>query len=155
MTSDETDVDRIFPSEEIVPFNVMRPGQDGQVRYDKRRAKHRVILERKNGMVCPLCGDLIKPAERSIDHITPVVKGGSRGLENLQLTHKECNNVKGDITDMDELLQFLFKRHRAQAQQIKRQAEQLDAQRAVIKNRNNKVANLKYKLRKRSDESSL
>lgn len=53
--------------------------------------------------VCPLCNKEIKkysnnkyPNEFTWDHIIPKSLGGSGDLYNLQPTHKECNNSKGN-----------------------------------------------------------
>jgi len=50
---------------------------------------------------CPIC-DLPLPGikKSTIDHIVPVCKGGSNDISNLQLTHNECNNFKGNHLDV-------------------------------------------------------
>lgn len=131
----------------IFSYNVMRPTKDGQPRYDKRKPLRKVELERRGGLICPLCGDPIAPSDKSVDHIVPLSKGGANELNNLQLTHKVCNNVKSDITDKDKMLRALFKRHRMLTIQLANQASTLRRQQQTMKDRLNKINNLKYKLR--------
>jgi hypothetical protein len=45
--------------------------------------------------ICALCGGYVKLADASRDHIIPRALGGDNNRENIQLTHKTCNNRKG------------------------------------------------------------
>jgi hypothetical protein len=45
---------------------------------------------------CALCGEHVELKDASRDHIIPRSKGGGNGRNNIQLTHKSCNNLKGD-----------------------------------------------------------
>jgi 5-methylcytosine-specific restriction endonuclease McrA len=57
-------------------------------------------LKRRDGPNCRLCNfPILMKSGRwgpSIDHITPVSKGGRHTASNVQLTHKICNNHKGN-----------------------------------------------------------
>jgi hypothetical protein len=53
--------------------------------------------------VCGICGEAVDPELRypelmcaSIDHITPVVRGGTHDPRNLRLTHLRCNVARGE-----------------------------------------------------------
>jgi len=55
--------------------------------------------------ICGLCGDWVDmnlevphPEAPTIDHIVPLVRGGTDYRENLQLAHFLCNSRKGDRT---------------------------------------------------------
>lgn len=65
-------------------------------RYDanKHIAKHEVrqAVFSKDGHKCVRCG-ATKPL--SVDHIVPVVMGGSDDLSNLQTLCRRCNSIKG------------------------------------------------------------
>lgn len=61
-----------------------------------RRRKIRIRLFEKSQGVCALCGNPMTFEELTIDHIIPVVKGGSSHFNNLQGAHGECNNRRGD-----------------------------------------------------------
>lgn len=46
--------------------------------------------------ICGICGEEIVPAtEATIDHITPLSRGGTNHQQNLQLAHAWCNRMKG------------------------------------------------------------
>lgn len=76
-----------------------RPDMDGgfQTQYEKNR---KAILASQD--VCAICGQPVdkrlkfpNPLSPSIDHIIPIAKGGHPAdIENLQLTHLKCNQVK-------------------------------------------------------------
>ncbi|HEP1411118.1 HNH endonuclease family protein [Streptococcus pyogenes] len=80
-----------------------------QLRADKK-GTHRVAFDRnkkkllKVATVCGICGKPVDkslkyphPLSAAIDHIVPIAKGGHpSALENLQLTHWQCNRQKSD-----------------------------------------------------------
>lgn len=52
---------------------------------------------------CHLCGDPIDPnlpsrlrMARTIDHITPIARGGKHDLDNIDFAHRSCNSSKKD-----------------------------------------------------------
>lgn len=56
----------------------------------------------RDGTDCRLCGEPVDmalaypdPRSRSVDHITPLSKGGAHDPSNCQLAHLRCNIVKG------------------------------------------------------------
>lgn len=55
-----------------------------------RRAK---VLAKLNGR-CAYCG--VRPKRVHVDHIVPMSKGGSSGLDNLLPACEQCNIVKSD-----------------------------------------------------------
>lgn len=57
----------------------------------------------RDGWICGLCGEPVSPdvawpdpLSPSVDHIVPLSKGGGHTVENVQLTHLQCNVRKGD-----------------------------------------------------------
>jgi CRISPR/Cas system Type II protein with McrA/HNH and RuvC-like nuclease domain len=50
---------------------------------------------RDNG-ICQLCNMPVKFNEFTIDHIIPVSKGGRNNFDNLQVSHRKCNEEKAD-----------------------------------------------------------
>jgi 5-methylcytosine-specific restriction endonuclease McrA len=91
------------------PWNERR-----KARYQRRRARKlqlpadlirpRDVFER-DAWVCGLCGDPVSegvawpdPLSASLDHVTPLSKGGHHVLENVQLAHLSCNVQKGART---------------------------------------------------------
>jgi len=61
-----------------------------------------IMMDRQGG-VCPYCGDDLSNSTRytHVDHKRPLIRGGSNSLRNMQLTCKECNLEKGDMTDRE------------------------------------------------------
>lgn len=47
--------------------------------------------------ICALCGEYVELKQASRDHIIPRSAGGGNGRDNIQLAHKYCNNLKGDL----------------------------------------------------------
>lgn len=73
--------------------------------FDRNQIKalYRILSEYHIYPTCPLCGEPIirysnnkHPDEFSWDHVIPKSLGGENELYNLQPTHKECNNDKGN-----------------------------------------------------------
>jgi 5-methylcytosine-specific restriction endonuclease McrA len=54
--------------------------------------RKRLIVIAASGGVCALCGKPFAPGERiHVDHMEPVIAGGSDDLSNLRATHGGCN----------------------------------------------------------------
>lgn len=69
--------------------------------YGAKETRSRQFIRRqlinKNGAICALCGKPIETMKDcTIDHITPISKGGLTTIENCQLAHKKCNAHKGN-----------------------------------------------------------
>lgn len=61
----------------------------------ERRWNRRQLIAR-DGNVCGICGKTIETAKDiTLDHIDPLSNGGLDVLENLQLAHRVCNQIKG------------------------------------------------------------
>lgn len=56
-------------------------------------------LMRRQGNTCMYCGYRRTAASMDIDHIIPVVRGGSNNEDNLQVICRPCNQRKGLQTD--------------------------------------------------------
>lgn len=57
----------------------------------------RTILFKRDGNHCAYCNVSLSHKTATIDHITPVSKGGSRGaVLNMVLCCAECNQAKAD-----------------------------------------------------------
>jgi len=70
-------------------------------RRKQRKKEYREELDRdtrelvyaRYGTTCYLCG---KKGAKTIDHIIPIIKGGTHDIKNLRPTHKICNKKKGN-----------------------------------------------------------
>jgi hypothetical protein len=49
----------------------------------------------RDQMRCHLCGGLVEKADRTIDHLIPVVRGGAYAEWNLMTAHELCNKGRG------------------------------------------------------------
>lgn len=63
-------------------------------RSEKREIKRQLWAQSKKCGICKK--DLPGLKRSSLDHIKPLNKGGRDVVENLQLAHWKCNNIKGD-----------------------------------------------------------
>jgi endogenous inhibitor of DNA gyrase (YacG/DUF329 family) len=73
-----------------------------RARYTRHKVSVSVIAKR-SGTDCGICGEQIDMTLRapdlwraSVDHVVPYAHGGSHDIENLQLAHLWCNQVKHD-----------------------------------------------------------
>ena len=60
----------------------------------------RELMERQNS-TCVYCGHRRTPRLLEIDHIFPVVRGGSNDIDNLQVICRPCNMRKGIQSDQE------------------------------------------------------
>ena len=51
---------------------------------------------RRDGGRCHLCGDRVRRAEASRDHIVPRSRGGPTTWTNIALAHRTCTSLRGD-----------------------------------------------------------
>lgn len=82
------------------PTSQQRPERDParRVLFDNNK---KIILATQS--ICGICGQPVDktlkypdPMSPTVDHIIPCSRGGSDGLENLQLAHRKCNRMKSD-----------------------------------------------------------
>ena len=82
-----------------------RPDKDGKDRTTFMQYRARILREFKNeGYInCGICGLPINlslpyphPWSLTIDHVTPIAKGGVTREDNLQPAHFKCNRRKGE-----------------------------------------------------------
>ncbi len=70
----------------------------------------RTILFKRDGNHCVYCNVTLSHKTATLDHITPVSKGGSRGaVMNMVLCCVECNQAKADRP----VKEFLKEKHEA------------------------------------------
>lgn len=73
----------------------------------------RTVLKRDPCPYCTPFGGLPYPGEMSIEHVTPLSKGGVNSLDNIVGAHRKCNSWRRDVP----LLAFLVETRRyAEAQ---------------------------------------
>jgi 5-methylcytosine-specific restriction endonuclease McrA len=53
-----------------------------------------VVFERDKG-ICGICGELVERDNFQVDHVIPISRGGASMYDNVQVTHRICNQRKG------------------------------------------------------------
>jgi hypothetical protein len=60
----------------------------------------------RDNWTCHLCGSLVEqgahhldPKAPTIDHLTPIARGGADALSNVATAHRQCNSIKSDRLD--------------------------------------------------------
>lgn len=58
------------------------------------KGRRQKVIER-DGLTCGICKTSVELHDVHIDHVLPVVHGGTNELDNLRVTHSRCNILKG------------------------------------------------------------
>jgi 5-methylcytosine-specific restriction endonuclease McrA len=54
---------------------------------------YRTVARQLHGVVpCWVCGEPVAPEDATLEHIQPLAEGGSSHVENLAISHGECNS---------------------------------------------------------------
>ena len=87
----------------FIDFLLLVGEGDRKIRPTQRVSleKYRTMLYKEQGRKCKYCGASKRKANFQIDHIHPVVMGGSNDYENLQLLCPSCNQRKGMQSDAE------------------------------------------------------
>lgn len=93
---------------------------NGRIKYPK---EVRELLYHEAGGRCRLCGREITVSTMTIDHIIPLVMGGTNSIDNLQCVCEVCNRIKGS-TLPDEFMEhvtniFLYQMENRYKEEIK------------------------------------
>lgn len=65
-------------------------------RESRRSTLYKFISKKNNGMVpCFVCQKHVKEGNATLEHIIPLSKGGSNDIENLSISHYQCNKARG------------------------------------------------------------
>ncbi|MDR9502306.1 MAG: HNH endonuclease [Desulfurivibrionaceae bacterium] len=64
--------------------------------------------------ICYYCGRQFKPKELTMDHLTPLGRGGTSNKGNLVASCKECNNKKKNLLpyEWDEYMETIHSQSR-------------------------------------------
>ena len=79
-----------------------RDPDEGLKRTKRRRAERlraaprervdRQAIFHRDGWIYGICGELVAPADATLDHIVPVARGGPHTAANLRIAHAICNS---------------------------------------------------------------
>lgn len=68
----------------------------GSVRQGRRSTVYKMLSKQHDGTVpCFVCGKHVKEPHATLEHITPLSKGGTDDMDNLSISHNVCNNRRG------------------------------------------------------------
>ncbi len=78
---------------------------EGEIKKEKEKAralrKTRWWQQRVARGICSYCGIKFPPAQLTLDHIVPLVRGGKTTKGNVAPVCKECNNKKKYLLPME------------------------------------------------------
>jgi 5-methylcytosine-specific restriction protein A len=63
--------------------------------------------------ICHYCGKKFKPSQLTLDHVTPLARGGASTKDNCVPACKSCNTDKGLSTPLDDAFAALEAERRA------------------------------------------
>lgn len=67
-----------------------------------RKLRESPWWKRKRGRgICHYCGERFKPSELTMDHVIPIIRGGTSTKANLVPACKECNSKKKHMLPME------------------------------------------------------
>lgn len=66
-----------------------------KVKRIRRQLYRRQIMQGAMYIHCHYCGTRLTPMTATVDHVTPLAKGGTNRLSNLVLACRRCNYAKG------------------------------------------------------------
>ena len=84
----------------------------------------RLGLERREGGRCFYCRRKFKEGDVALDHVVPLARGGSPGVENLVAACGDCNSRKGE-REAEEYLRAMFRGRRLSAAEFEERLEAL------------------------------
>jgi len=76
-------------------------GQAKRLRLGKlatrRETIYKFLQKRHQGIVpCYVCGKHVKEGNATLEHIIPLSLGGSDEMDNLSISHYQCNQARGN-----------------------------------------------------------
>lgn len=83
----------------------MKARLSGNIRQGRRETVYR-MLKKRHGMVpCFVCERNVEERHATLEHIIPYAEGGTDDMDNLSISHNNCNQRRGCIpADSQEFL---------------------------------------------------
>lgn len=77
--------------------NALRQRLKGHTRQGRRETIYRMLLKKNYGRVpCFVCGHHVEKKDATLEHIQPRSKGGMDDMGNLSISHRLCNQARGN-----------------------------------------------------------
>jgi len=78
----------------------MAAARAGCVLKQRKLTIYKMIGKKNNGTVpCYVCNRHVKLKNATLEHIRPLSKGGTHEIENLAISHYQCNQARGNDED--------------------------------------------------------
>lgn len=81
------------------------PADEEHIRREKAKARElrgsQWWKRKRSSGRCHYCGRTFKPADLTMDHLVPIVRGGTTSQGNVVPACKECNNNKKYLLPME------------------------------------------------------
>jgi len=75
----------------------LRNQLQASVRKSRRQTLWRMQYKKEGCVSCFVCGDpILKEEYATLEHIQPVSLGGTDDMDNLALSHRKCNQKRGN-----------------------------------------------------------
>lgn len=65
---------------------------------NKRRDAKKLLMNRDRRWVCHYCRRSVPESERVAEHVVPLCRGGSDRMDNIVMSCRECDHLKGPLT---------------------------------------------------------
>lgn len=66
----------------------------------RRETLYKFIGKKNNGTVpCFVCGKHVREKNATLEHIVPLSKGGTDDMDNLSISHYNCNQARSNNED--------------------------------------------------------
>lgn len=70
---------------------------DTTILQRRRDTTYRMLAKKHDGQVpCYCCGRHVPKQHATLEHIIPKSRGGTDEMSNLSISHRYCNNKRGD-----------------------------------------------------------
>jgi 5-methylcytosine-specific restriction endonuclease McrA len=94
-------------------FQIIARYANNRCKIGKVKALDLWNLAKKQGLCCPISGEKLTVDNISLDHITPIIKGGTNALDNLRLVTRAVNTAKHTMSDAEffSFCQNIVNRH--------------------------------------------
>lgn len=75
-----------------------RRRQQVNIRQQRRDTLFAMATKKGKQCLCFVCKKPVDKSQATLEHILPLSKGGTDEMSNLAISHKLCNNRRGNVT---------------------------------------------------------
>jgi len=80
----------------------MNRRQRNHLRMQRRATLYKMKRKAHRGRVpCFVCGKHVQRQDATLEHIVPQAQGGTDDMHNLDISHRACNQEKGDQLNLE------------------------------------------------------